>query len=278
MGERLRRFLALGMITLLLGGCASPSSPTTEALSGEGEATAVTLNIFAAASLSDAFGEMGETFHAANPTVELVFNFAGSNQLATQIAQGAPADLFAAANEKQMAVAVASGRIVDGSEQIFAHNRLVLITPKENPANLHTLQALANSGMKVVFAAAEVPVGQYSLDFLDQAAVDPTFGPDYKDRVLANLVSYEANVRAVLTKVVLGEADAGIVYTSDIGVDSDVREIPIPDALNSVANYPIAPLVDSAQRDRAGQFIAYVLSPAGQAIMARHGFLPVGEE
>ncbi|MCB0184578.1 MAG: molybdate ABC transporter substrate-binding protein [Caldilineaceae bacterium] len=258
---------------------AVPSSGITDATNANRAGT-ITLNVFAAASLTDAFSEIGENFSAANSGTAVVFNFAGSNQLATQIGQGAPADIFASANETQMNAAIDSGRIISGTQRTFVRNRLVVITPRDNPANLTALQDLAIPGVKVVFAAAEVPVGQYTLAFLDKADADATLGSGYKDAVLANVVSYEQNVRAVLTKISLGEADAGVVYTSDVGVTANsVIQIEIPDPLNTIAGYPIAPLADSAHPDIAQRFMDYVLAPDGQQVLARYGFIPItGEE
>ncbi len=236
----------------------------------------VTLNVFAAASLTDAFNEIKGKFEAANPGVTVAYNFAGSNALAQQLGEGAPADVFASANKKQMDVAIEAGRVVTGTTQVFVRNRLVLIVPKDDPANVETLQDLAKTGLKLILAAKDVPVGQYSLDFLDKAAADAAFGAAFKDDVLANVVSYEDNVRSVLTKVALGEGDAGIVYTSDISGDAakDVVSIEIPDALNTIAQYPIGAVKDSANAAVAEAFIAYVLSADGQAILESYGFIP----
>lgn len=272
-------WLTCGLLiaTLLIGGCVSVAAPDPNAAEGESGAAfaTVTLNVFAAASLTDAFGEIGANFSAANPGTEVVFNFAGSNQLATQIGEGAPADLFASANATQMTAAIDSGRVLSSTQRTFARNRLVIVTPGDNPAGLTTLADLATPGVKIVFAAAAVPVGQYTLDFLDKADVDAALGAGYKEAVTANVVSYEANVRAVLTKVTLGEADAGVVYTSDVGAAADqVTQIEIPDALNTIASYPIAPLADSAYPGQAQQFIDYVLAPEGQQVLARYGFIP----
>ncbi len=267
--------LSLFSALLLLLGCV-PVAPgvATEADTSSSTET-ITLNVFAAASLTDAFGEIGEAFGTANPGTEVIFNFAGSNQLATQIGQGAPADVFASANGTQMIAAIDSGRIISGTQRTFVRNRLVVITPGDNPARLTTLQDLAIPGVKVVFAAAEVPVGQYTQTFLDKAEGSATLGTGYKEAVIANVVSYEANVRAVLTKVTLGEADAGVVYTSDVGAAAEeVMQIEIPDELNTIAGYPIAPLADSAQPEMAQQFIDYVLASAGQQVLARYGFIP----
>ncbi|MCB9136701.1 MAG: molybdate ABC transporter substrate-binding protein [Anaerolineales bacterium] len=239
----------------------------------------VTLHVFAAASLTEAFTEIGHTFEAQHAGVTVVFNFAGSSQLAQQISEGALGDIFASANKPQMEVAMQGGRITEGSAQIFATNRLVVIYPAANPAGLATLQDLSHPGLRVILAAKDVPVGGYTLDFLDKTVQDANFTPTFKDEVLANVVSYEQSVRAVLTKVVLGEADAGVVYTSDVTGDtaSQVGQIEIPDELNVIASYPIATLNDSTNPDLAAAFVAYVLSPDGQQILAKYGFITVGE-
>lgn len=234
------------------------------------------LNIFAAASLTEAFNEIGQNFSTEHPGVTFIFNFAGSQQLAQQLGQGAPADVFASANKTQMNVAIEAGRVVSGTERTFVRNRLVVIYPTDNPAGITQLQDLTEPGVKVILAAKEVPVGQYSLDFLNKAITDTAFSPTYRDDVLKNVVSYEENVRAVLTKIVLGEGDVGIVYTSDItGEEADkVGRLDIPDNLNTIASYPIAVVSDSAYSTQAQAFVDYVLSPAAQEILVKYGFIP----
>jgi molybdate transport system substrate-binding protein len=235
------------------------------------------LTIFAAASLTEAFNEIGRNFSAEHPGVSLTFNFAGSQQLAQQLDQGAPADLFASANNRQMEVAILEAqRVISGAEYTFVRNRLVVIYPADNPARITRLQDLAKPGVKLILAAKEAPVGQYSLDFMDKAVQDPAFGSTFKDDVLKNVVSYEENVRSVLTKVSLGEGDAGIVYTSDIsgeGADK-VGRLEIPDALNTIASYPIAVISDSAYPIQAQAFMDYILSPAAQEVLVKYGFIP----
>lgn len=236
--------------------------------------------MFAAASLTGAFTEAGQVFSQAHPGVTVSFSFAGSQELATQISQGAPADLFASANQNQMDAAIASGRINADAPQPFVQNRLVVIIPRDNPAGITSLADLANEGVKVVLAAAAVPVGQYTLDFLGKASTSSEFPASYQADVLANVVSYEQNVRAVLTKLSLGEGDAGVVYASDVtGAEAaDVIQLDIPDAFNTVAQYPIARLNDSENEDAAAQFITFILSAEGQAILAKYGFLPLTHE
>jgi molybdate transport system substrate-binding protein len=173
-----------------------------------------------------------------------------------------------------MEAAVESGRIDAGAPAIFVTNRLVVVIPADNPAHIETLQDLAAPDALLVLASESVPIGQYSLDFLDKATADPAFGDAYRDDVLANVASYEENVRSVLNKVSLGEADAGIVYTSDLVGVENVTSLEIPDALNVIAEYPIATLNDTAYADTAAALVDYVLSEAGQAILANYGFGP----
>jgi molybdate transport system substrate-binding protein len=277
-----RMLLILAAVLAAFAAACSPLSPTASpsAPASEPRATAlaepVTLNVFAAASLTAAFGEIGRAFESDHPGATVVFNFGGSNQLAEQINQGAPVDVFASANSRQMQVVIDSGRVLDGAAQTFVRNRLVVIVPSDNPAGITTLHDLTRPGLKLVLAAAQVPVGQYSLDFLELAGGDIAFGVQFKDQVLKNVVSYEENVKAVFSKVALGEADAGIVYTSDVTGDDAARvvQLAIPDDLNTIATYPIAPIHDSAQPDLARAFVEYVLSPAGQEGLSRFGFLP----
>jgi molybdate transport system substrate-binding protein len=278
------------MVLVLLASCGAPASGTRRAVSPDTPAMMQAepanslkkrsaLNIFAAASLTEAFTEIGADFERLNPQAEITFNFAGSQQLAHQILQGAPADVFASANTKQMEILVEAGLITHGTDQVFAYNRLVVIYPQGNPARLSTLQDLAKPGVKLDLAATEVPAGEYTQDFLDKAAGDPAFGKAFKDNVLRNVVSYEENVKAVLTKVTLGEADAGIVYTSDITGNNTgwIGRLDIPDQFNTVAHYLIASPKASKQPVLAEAFIAFVLSPKARAILGKHGFAAGGE-
>ncbi len=237
---------------------------------------ATQLVVFAAASLTDAYEAIANEFEAANPGVEILFNFGGSSTLAAQLVQGAPADVFASANPAQMQVAVDGGRI-GGTPQIFAQNRLVLIVPANNPANIQSLYDLANPGVNLIFAAPFVPIRTYTDAMLERMAEDADYGEIYRSAVLANVVSEEPNVRQVVAKVALGEADAGIVYVSDVTPDiaEDVLAFSIPDELNTVAAYPIAITNDTRQPELAQQFVDFVLSDAGQAILVEWGFIPI---
>jgi molybdate transport system substrate-binding protein len=262
----------LGWVVILAGvGCGRT------AVSGpNGATTKKTLTVFAASSLAEAFPEIGREFEAVYPGTRVIFNFAGSQQLVQQLALGAPADIFASADQQQMNAAARSGRIAAGAARPFSHNRLVLVTPSGNHTRVTTLEHLNRPGLRLILAAPEAPAGQYTLAFLEKAAADPRYGPEFIAAVYQNVVSYEQNVRAVLTKVALGEADAGIVYSSDVasGLTGRVRAIDIPDSLNLLITYPIAPVNDSSQPNLAQAFIDFVLAPAGQEILARYGFIP----
>ena len=229
-----------------------------------------TLTVFAASSLSDAFDALAAAFQAQNEGVQVVYNYGGSSQLAAQLSEGVTADLFASANPAQMQAVIAAGRIEAGTEVIFVSNRLTIIVPVDNPAGITSLADLAQPGVQLILAVEGVPVRQYT----DEIVAGMT--ADFQAQFYSNLVSAEDNVRQVAAKIALGEADAGIVYTSDITADiaAQVQQIPIPAAQNVVATYPIAPLADAPHPELAQQFIDFVLSPEGQSILARWGFGP----
>jgi molybdate transport system substrate-binding protein len=252
------------------GAPAAPAATTLPAVSG-GE-----LTVFAAASLTDAFRQIGAQFGTANGGASVTFNFAGSDQLATQITQGAPADVFASANTKQMDVVIKAGDIISGTQRTFVRNRLVVVYPQDNPGKLAALKDLANPGLKIVLANKSVPVGGYALDFLAKASKLPEYTETYSPTVLKNVVSYEENVKAVLSKVTLGEADAGIVYTTDAATvkDGSIAQLAIPDNLNTIATYPIAATKNAKNPDLAKKFVDYVLGSEGQHVLAAYGFIP----
>lgn len=267
----MKRCLYLSLfVALLLAGCRPVAVPTTVPPASTSEAR--TLNVFAAASLTDAFTEIGSNFEAANPGVSVTFNFAGSQALRTQIEEGAPADVFASANQKEMDALITGTFVAQDAPRIFLTNRLVVILPADNPAGLESLENLAKPGMKLVLAAEEVPVGKYARQALDQ--MNGQFGSDFKDKVLANVVSNEDNVKQVVAKIQLGEADAGIVYTSDAVAAPDLKSIEIPVELNVIAKYPIALVAKSVNADVARAFIEYVLSADGQTVLQKWGFAP----
>jgi molybdate transport system substrate-binding protein len=230
---------------------------------------AQTLNVFAASSLTDAFNEIATAFTAQHEGVEVVFNFAGSSTLATQITQGAPVDVFASADTKQMQV-VADAGLISGEAVIFTRNRLAVITPQDS--EIMTLEDLAKPGVLLVLAAPEVPVGKYSREALEK--MNETFGADFSASVLANLVSEEPNVKQVATKVELGEADTAIVYVTDAALLGNVRSIEIPDEYNVIATYPVAVVNTSTRAELAQSFVDFVLSEEGQTVLGKYGFLP----
>jgi len=266
------RLLLLALLGLVLGGCggaapaATPSNP-----SRPGEVV-----VFAAASLSDAFGEIAQAFQQAHPGAKVIFHFAGSSTLRTQLAQGARADVFASADEENMRAAQQAG-VIEGEPAPFARNTPVIVVPADNPAGLHSLKDLARPGVRLVLAAKEVPIGRYARQILERAGRDPDYGADFADRVLANRVSEELNVKAALAKVALGEADATFVYRTDVTADvrGKVQVIEIPAAYNVIAEYSIAVVRNAPNPEGARAFVAFVRSPAGQEILARWGFQPI---
>ena len=195
------------ILLLLLGGCAPSNQPTSSEVI-----------VFAAASLTDAMSEIARSFEAAHPGTTVALNFGSSSQLAAQLVEGAPADMFASANPTQMGVVVDSGR-VDGEPELFATNRLTAIVPADNPAGIESLGDLAQPGIALVLAVPGVPVRDYTDEALGRLAADPAYGPAFADGFYANLASEEDTVRLVAAKVALGEADAGVVYTSDVTPD-----------------------------------------------------------
>lgn len=254
----------------------TPASPTGDAAGASELTTRVeTIRVFAAASLDQAFGEIAAAFEAAHPDVKVEFDFAGSPTLATQIIEGAEADVFASANQRQMDVVIAAGAVVRGTHRSFARNKLVVITPADNPGGIATLADLTKPGVTLALAQRGVPVGDYALQFLDQASAAPGFTAVYSPTVLANVVTFEDEVRGVLTKVVLGEVDGGIVYTSDVARDTaaPLGRVEIPDDLNVIATYPIAPLARSTHPEAAQAFVDFVRGAEGQGVLVKHGFL-----
>ncbi|HTT66868.1 MAG TPA: molybdate ABC transporter substrate-binding protein [Gemmatimonadales bacterium] len=231
-----------------------------------------TLTVFAAASLTRAFSDLGDSLERRTPGLEVRFNFAGSQQLALQIEQGAAADVFASADQRWMADVRDSG-LVEGTPRVFAHNRLVVITPAAAP--IAGLRDLARPGLKLVLAADAVPAGRYARAALLNLSRLPGFTAEFGRRALANVVSNEENVKAVVAKVQLGEADAGIVYVSDVTAEvaPRVRRIEVPDAANVVADYPVAVLRHAPDPEDARAFVALLLSPPGQAVLRANGLL-----
>lgn len=262
---KLTRVSALLLLTaLILAACGGSGTDEDE------------LTVFAAASLTDAFNEIGRAFEEEQG-VTVTFNFAGSQALVTQIAEGADADVFASANLAQMERAVEEG-VIAGDWRTFVRNKLVIIVPSDNPAGITGPADLANEGLKITLAAEDVPAGQYTRQMLDLLAAGSAVPDGYVEAVKNNIVSNESNVRQVVTKVQLGEADAGIVYSTDVTSDvrQDVQTIQIPDEFNVIADYPIA-LVEDGNADLGNAFIDFLLSEEGQQILQEYGFIaPAG--
>jgi molybdate transport system substrate-binding protein len=221
-----------------------------------------TASVFAASSLTDSFKALGAGFQTAYPGTTLQFNFAGSPTLVTQIEQGASAGVFASADTTNMDKLSTDGFTI-GTAQVFAHNKLEIVVAAGNPKGITGLADLAKPGVIYITAAPTVPAGKYALQILDKAGVKAT--PK----------SLETDVKSVVGKIVLGEADAGIVYVTDVkAAGSKVTGIPIPDSVNVIATYPIVEVKSGNNRSLANAFIDYVLSVDGQAKLQSFGFLP----
>lgn len=233
-----------------------------------------TLTVFAAASLGDAFGDLGKLVERSRPGLSIRFNFAGSQQLAAQLELGAPADVFASADERWMRFALDRG-LVAGVPKVFARNRLVVVVPTSNPGRIERLQDLARPGVKLVLAAEVVPAGRYSREVLARLGEAPGFPAGFTRDALANVVSNEENVKAVVARVQLGEADAGLAYRSDVTptVVRRVRTFEIPADRNAVAEYPIAVLTAAGNPADARAFVDAALGSEGQRVLERHGLL-----
>lgn len=224
---------------------------------GSGQPAKTELTVLAASSLTDVFGAAGTKYEKAHPDTTITFSFAGSQVLAAQVSQGAPADVLATANTRTMeGVSDDTGKPV-----VFARNRLVIVVPEGNPEGVDGLKDLTDPGLKVVLAAPEVPVGDYSEQILTREGLD------------VQPVSRETNVRAVLSKVELGEADAGLVYRTDAATAPDkVDAVPVPDAQNEIAKYPVATLKTSEHHKAAQEFVDWLTGPEAQRILREAGF------
>lgn len=249
--------VAAGLLGTLAAACGGPADSGSSESSGNGEVV-----VFVAASLADVFAELADAFASVEPDLQITINAAASSALATQIIEGAPADIFAAADPATMA------RLVDadataGTPEVIATNRAQMVVAAQNPLGLGGLQDLVNDELVLVVCAPEVPCGAYALQIFAAAGIAPT--PD----------SYEENVRAVMGKVAMGEADAGIVYATDIAAAGDeVSGVEIPAELNVRAEYPIVLTAEATNPAAARAFIEFVRSEAGQSILAAHGFGP----
>lgn len=269
--------LFIMLCSLFLAACAGATSNTssTSSTSSTASTGATTLNVFAAASLKESFTEIATKYKQAHPNITIKLNFAGSQILEQQIANGAPSDVFASADQTNMQKAVEAGLV--GNAQVFVKNRLTVIIPAANPGNINSLKDLSRKGVKIDIGAPSVPAGKYSLQALAKMAQSPDYGPGYESAVKANFVSQETDVKAVVNKVQLGEVDAGFVYVTDVtaAVSSKIKMIDIPDNFNVIAQYPIAVTKSSAHSSDAQAFVQYVLSPDGQAVLQHYHFIVI---
>ena len=230
--------------------------------------------MYAASSLTDAFGEMKESFESQNAGAEVRLNFAGSSALLTQLQQGAPADVFASADEEKMNTALEDGLVEAPQDSVT--NELVVIVPEGNPAGVERLEDLADPGLRLVLAEESVPVARYTEEVLEKA--NAQYGPDFSQAVLSNIASREADVKAAANRVSVGDADATFGYRSDTTPDLEerVRQIDIPPNLNVLATYPIARTTSSSNPELAGEWVGFVTSDEGQGILQEWGFEPAG--
>jgi len=255
-----RHLFLIGAV-LLLAACSSDSSSSSASSAAAGGE----LTVFAASSLTAAFEEIGSQFESANPGTTVTFNYGSSTDLATQIQSEGTADVFASASGTAMDTVESDPGVTDRTD--FAMNQLVVIVPTDNPADIASLDDLADDGVQVVIGAKGVPVGDYTRDMLDNAGLT--------DQVTANVVSNEPDDASIVAKVTSGEADAGIVYTSDIATaDGSVGSVDVPADVNVTATYPIATVNRSAMTNAAAAFVAYVAGPEGQAVLQQYGFGP----
>ncbi|SDQ23887.1 molybdate ABC transporter substrate-binding protein [Microbacterium sp. cf332] len=262
-------FAALAAALLVVTGCAAGGGPDIGAdatpgavVTGPGSPepdVSGEVNVFAAASLKDGFDELATQFEQRHPSVSVApISYDGSSTLATQLIEGAPADVFASADEANMQKVVDAG--LTASPQLFATNRLTIVVPAGNPAGITGLADLADADRTVVLCAAEVPCGAASTTLLENAGVTPSVD------------SYEQNVTAVLTKVTSGEADAGLVYVTDAATTDEVDAVETPGADAVVNRYPIAALTAARSPEAAAAFVAFVLSDEGRAVLDQRGF------
>ncbi|MGH3713932.1 MAG: molybdate ABC transporter substrate-binding protein [Micromonosporaceae bacterium] len=260
----IRLGVAAAGLLLAVSGCGNPSAGTPGA--------PTELTVFAAASLTDVFTELGEQYEERHRDVSVTFSFGSSATLAQQLVRGAPADVYAAASPAPMRTVTDAG-LADAGPPVFARNRLQIAVPAGNPGGVRTLADLARPELTVALCAVRVPCGAASATVLRAAGLKVT--PD----------TYEKDVKAALTKVMLGEVDAALVYRTDVlaaggagaggavsRAGATVEGIDVPEAARAVNDYPITVLADAPHPGPAGDFVAYVRSPAGRTALAEAGF------
>ncbi len=254
-------FALIAAAVLALAACGSSSTPAATTGAGASSAPSITgtITVFAASSLKEAFTAIGQQFEAAHPGVKVVFNFAASSDLATQITQGAPADVFASASGKNMTQVTTAGYAAASTP--FVKNTMEIAAPPANPFKVTGVADLAKTGIKLALCQPQVPCGSTAAAVFTNA------------KLTVHPVTLEADVKSVLAKVELGEADAGVVYVTDVrAAGSKVVGIPIADGVNASTTYPIAALTKSTNSAAAQAFVAYVLSAGGSTVLTADGF------
>ena len=279
----MRRFVSGAVLAASVLGCTSGGGMSTVAISstssssvrpgGSSSAPAADLTIYAAASLSGVLDAATIAYETAHPGSRLTVSTDSSAALETKIEQGAPADVFLAADTTNPKKLVDGGFAAGGAVD-FAGNQLTVVVPKENPGRVSTPADLARSGVKVVAAGDEVPITKYANQLLENLAKIPGYPSDFKDAYEQNVVSKEDNVKSVVAKVGLGEGDAGIAYITDALASKDVETVPIPDEANVPVTYAGIVVKASSHADAAKAFLDWISGPDGQAILHQSGFLP----
>jgi len=263
-----RRWLLIAGAAVSLIGCSMAATPAAS-----GGAPAASLTIYGAASLKAALAQVQTTYEAANPGTTLTISTDSSATLETQIEQGAPADVFLSADTSNPQKLVDKG-LASGSVVTFAGNLLTIIVPKTNPAGITSPADLAKAGVKVIAAGDTVPITKYATQLVANLAQQPGYPAAFAAKYAANIVSKEDNVSAVVSKIALGEGDAGICYVTDAKTSTDVLTIAVPAAANVPATYGGVVVKASANQAAATAFLAWLAGPDGQAILASFGFLP----
>jgi molybdate transport system substrate-binding protein len=265
---RSRARVLLVLAAALLGGCAGASAAS------EPPATAgVELTVFGAASLKDALEAAATAYEARNPGTTLAISTDSSAALATQIEQGAPADVFLSADATNPEQLV-DGGLADGEAVAFAGNALAVIVPTDNPAGIASPADLARPGVRVVAAGEEVPITGYATELVENLAREPGYPADFGAAYAANIVTREDNVKAVVAKIELGEGDAGVVYVTDAAASDAVSIVDVPTTADVAATYAGVVVKATRQPDAARAFLAWLAGPDGQAILSEFGFLP----
>jgi len=236
------------------------------------------LTVFCGAGLAGAFNEIEQLYKNTSGTdTGIEFNFDGVQALRAQIEQGAYADVLVSANLRHMNALKAEGYIDNDTVKIFAENNVAVIIPRNNPANIKNLMDLARPGIKISIGTKDLPAGDYARQVLDKLANDSEYGPAYKEKVMANIVSEETMVTLIMSKVALGEADAGFAFLSDVSpkMAGKITRIFIPDKYNVIGDFPIGVLKQSKYPQQSRNFIDLVMSAKGQAVLKKYGFIPV---